>query len=58
MGQTGGMPMGPQGGQQLGGVRPGGVPGGMAPGGLRPTGPPPQNGTGNLFGNPLGGRPQ
>jgi len=44
MGQTGGMPMGPQGGQQPGGVRPGGpggMPGGNVPGGVRPTGPPP-----------------
>ena len=30
------------------GIRPGGNPPGM-----RPTGPPPNNGTGNLFGNPL-----
>lgn len=44
MGQPGGMPPN--------NMRPGGPP----PQGQRPQGPPPNGNTGNLFGNPLGGR--
>ena len=56
-----GPPMGnpPAGARPMGNPPVGVRPGGPNQPGMRPSGPPPNNSsTGNLFGNPLGGKPQ